>query len=196
MRVNIYAEEMSEDIEIIAKEIDGRNFTGLRFYMYLPVTEAGGTQVRGKFLHRIGDDDSAAVTFWGKRDLRIVLRKALALLDEHSSPSLAEDVRERAAKALAAFWHNPWDTISVGAKDMYLGAAAAAIRSMPLPSESGWRTMEDAPRDGSCFLACIAGFVPLVAAWMEGRWASVPDNRPYPPTHWMPLPPAPLAPKD
>jgi len=30
-----------------------------------------------------GDDDSAAVTFWGKRDLREVLRKALTLLDAH-----------------------------------------------------------------------------------------------------------------
>jgi len=29
------------------------------------------------------DDDSAAVTFWGKQDLRVVLRKALAMLDEH-----------------------------------------------------------------------------------------------------------------
>jgi hypothetical protein len=34
-------------------------------------------------MHRPGDDDSAAVTFWGKRDLRDVLRKALALLDKH-----------------------------------------------------------------------------------------------------------------
>ena len=39
--------------------------------------------VRGPFMHRPGDDDSAAVTFWGKRDLRELLRKALDLLDEH-----------------------------------------------------------------------------------------------------------------
>lgn len=90
MRVNVYAEEMTERVEIISKEIDGRKFTGLRFYLELPVTRADLTidgqnpaQLRGPFIHRPGDDDSAAVTFWGKRDLRDVLRKALALLDEH-----------------------------------------------------------------------------------------------------------------
>ena len=34
-------------------------------------------------MHREGDDDSSAVTFWGKRDFRDVLRKALAMLDAH-----------------------------------------------------------------------------------------------------------------
>ena len=42
--------------------------------------------VQGPFLHRPGDDDSAAVTFWGKRDLRTMLRQALALLDAHYAP--------------------------------------------------------------------------------------------------------------
>ena len=40
-------------------------------------------QARGKFMHHPGDDDSAAVTFWGKKDLRRALVKALALLDDH-----------------------------------------------------------------------------------------------------------------
>lgn len=66
MQVNIYAEEMTDRVKIIGKEIDGHTFTGCRFY-----------------IHRPGDDDSAAVTFWGKRDLRPLLRRALALLDEH-----------------------------------------------------------------------------------------------------------------
>ena len=95
MRVNVYAEEMTERIEIISKEIEGNTFTGLRFYMELPVTlpavtdwsisEDGKTtrHVKGPFMHHPGDDDSAAVTFWGKQDLRTVLRKALAMLDEH-----------------------------------------------------------------------------------------------------------------
>ena len=103
MRVNVYAEEMTDRVEIISKTIDGREFTGLRFYLELPVTvpkqrgsgwSAPGAlaaadhpneteNVRGPFLHRAGDDDSAAVTFWGKRDLRDVLRKALAQLDAH-----------------------------------------------------------------------------------------------------------------
>jgi hypothetical protein len=82
MRVNVYAEEMTDRIEIIGKEIDGHTFTGLRFYLELPAT-VNCQQYQGPFMHRPGDDDSAAVTFWGKRDLRAVLRKALAALDEH-----------------------------------------------------------------------------------------------------------------
>lgn len=82
MRVNVYAEEMTDRIEIISKEIDGQVFTGLRFYLELPAT-VDGKQHQGPFIHRPGDDDSAAVTFWGKRDLRNVLRKALAMLDDH-----------------------------------------------------------------------------------------------------------------
>lgn len=100
---------MTDRIEIIGKDIDGQTFTGLRFYLELPVTVGGGyggtargahrsvedseevnapingkpAQVSGPFMHRPDDDDSAAVTFWGKRDLRDVLRLALAKLDEH-----------------------------------------------------------------------------------------------------------------
>lgn len=102
MRVNVYAEEMTDRIEIISKEIDGQTFTGLRIYLELPVTiRNNGThrvvegpcvdvaengkdaQVAGPFYHRPGDDDSSAVTFWGKQDLRGVLRKALDMLDAH-----------------------------------------------------------------------------------------------------------------
>jgi len=87
MRVNIYAEEMTDKVSIITKEItepDGtaRTFTGLRIYLELPVTQAG-LQIKGPFIHHPGDDDSSAVTFWGKQDLRDVLRKALDLLDQH-----------------------------------------------------------------------------------------------------------------
>jgi len=86
MRVNIYAEEMTEQVEIIEKTVDGHTYTGLRIYLHLPVTLPDGTQARGAFMHRPMDDDSSAVTFWGKRDLRGVLRKALALLDAHYPP--------------------------------------------------------------------------------------------------------------
>lgn len=85
MRVNVYAEEMTDRVELITKEIDGQKFTAVRFYLELPATVDGKTY-RGPFVHRPGDDDSGAVTFWGKRDFRDVLRKALALLDEHYSP--------------------------------------------------------------------------------------------------------------
>lgn len=82
MRVNVYAEEITDRIEIISKEVNGQTFTGLRFYLYLPVT-IRDRQHRGPFLHGPDDDDSAAVTFWGKRDMRDAFRKALALLDTH-----------------------------------------------------------------------------------------------------------------
>jgi hypothetical protein len=88
MRVNVYAEEMTNRVQIISKEIDGHTFTGLRFYLELPVTlpthstNEEPTYVSGPFIHRPGDDDSAAVTFWGK-DLRMLLRRALLLLDDH-----------------------------------------------------------------------------------------------------------------
>lgn len=92
MRVNVYAEEMTDRIEIIEKTIDGQIFRAVRFYLYLPVTEfpkpslppdgEPPTQHRGPFLHREGDDDSAAVTFWGKHDLENVLEKALQMLRE------------------------------------------------------------------------------------------------------------------
>jgi len=90
MRVNVYAEEMTDRIEIIEKG----GFTGLRLYLYLPVTqneviEEDGqghkkeVQIRGPFIHHEGDDDSSAITFWGKQDLRVILGKALLLLNAH-----------------------------------------------------------------------------------------------------------------
>ncbi len=101
MRVNVYAEEMTDRVEIVEKVIDGVTFTGVRFYLYLPATIPSSgpvdqdvtklppqyrRQATGPFIHREGDDDSAAVTFWGKTDLRAVLRKALTLLDDHYGP--------------------------------------------------------------------------------------------------------------
>jgi hypothetical protein len=105
MRVNIYAEEMPQPprLEIIEKPIEDQVFTGLRIYLELPVSfkayrglhddkyvvpvapdEQGAVrQLQGPFLHRPGDDDSSAVTFWGKQDLRSVLEQALRMLDEH-----------------------------------------------------------------------------------------------------------------
>ena len=92
MRVNVYAEEMTERVEIISKVVDGHTFTGIRFYLELPVTTPiqdghgntiGNTVHKGPFMHKAGDDDSSAVTFWGKSDLRVMLNKALYLLDLH-----------------------------------------------------------------------------------------------------------------
>jgi len=93
MRVNVYAEEMTDRVEIVTKRILGVEYTGLRMYMELPCTvpvkQPGHSSkvvcenVSGPFIHNDGDDDSAAITFWGKKDLREVLQKALDMLDEH-----------------------------------------------------------------------------------------------------------------
>ena len=64
MRVNIYAEEMTDRVELVRKG----EFTGVRFYMHLPVTlnvADGNSQVRGPFMHRPDDDDSAAGNILG-----------------------------------------------------------------------------------------------------------------------------------
>lgn len=100
MRVNIYAEEMTDRIEVIEKEIDGVKFEALRMYTYLPVTKevventhAGAVkktvQVQGPFIHREGDDDSAAITFWSRGKLRGLLQKAIEVLDEHHAKKAA-----------------------------------------------------------------------------------------------------------
>lgn len=98
MRVNIYAEEMTRRVEIVEKTIDGITFTGLRIYLYMPVTTPQGGQIQGPFIHREGDDDSSAVTFWGKTSFRDVLRDALEMLDAHfakrSSKELGAAVNE------------------------------------------------------------------------------------------------------
>jgi hypothetical protein len=75
MRVNVYAEEMTGKVGFVTKTIDGIEYVGVRFWLYLPVTvrdsKVGGPdEVQGPFMHRDGDDDSSAVTFWGKRTLQ------------------------------------------------------------------------------------------------------------------------------
>ena len=89
MRVNVYAEELTDRIQIVQKG----EFTGIRFYLELPISLAtppatlgaqpGIAHISGPFLHHAGDDDSSAVTFWGKRDLRAILGKALMMLNSH-----------------------------------------------------------------------------------------------------------------
>jgi len=63
MRVNVYAEELTNRVEIVEKRVGGTKFTGLRFYLELPVTvkrEGGVNIYKGPFQHHEGDDDSAA----------------------------------------------------------------------------------------------------------------------------------------
>jgi len=90
MKVNIYAEELTDRVEMTAK----KPFVGISFYLELPASFVDGrpatredtvpaTQMRAPFIHRPGDDDSAAVTFWAtdRERLRALLKNALAVLD-------------------------------------------------------------------------------------------------------------------
>ena len=87
MRVNVYAEEMTNRVEIVEKN----GFLGVRFYTELPVTQAqhdeqgkyrGATQHKGPFMHHPGDDDSAAVTFWSRVGAKEMFQKAIELIDD------------------------------------------------------------------------------------------------------------------
>jgi len=81
MRVNIYAEELTDLVEVISKDIDGHTYNAVRFWLQLPAT-VNGVQHKAPFMHRPGDDDSSAVTFWGRKQLRDMFVKAIEKLDE------------------------------------------------------------------------------------------------------------------
>jgi hypothetical protein len=79
MRVNVYAEELTSRIVAVVKTVEGRTLRGVRFMLAFP-----GQDGRPQwFIHRDGDDDSSAVTFWGEPDQLVArLREAIALLEE------------------------------------------------------------------------------------------------------------------
>lgn len=93
MRINVYAEELTNRVEIVSKLVEGNTFTGLRFWLALPVTQQVQTssgpvqaQIKGPFLHGPDDDDSAAITFWSDQpaeDLASLLDTARAALRKH-----------------------------------------------------------------------------------------------------------------
>lgn len=101
MRVNVYAEEMTERVELVSKQTPEGDFVGVRFYLELPV-KTNGLEVRGPFHHKPDDDDSAAVTFWGKRQLRVMLNRALDLLDQVDRQKTVHDFNQLARKAVVA----------------------------------------------------------------------------------------------
>jgi hypothetical protein len=78
MRVNVYAEELTDHVSLVLKNVEGRTIKGIRFALAFPGPD-GKPQW---FIHRAGDDDSSAVTFWGEpAELTARLRQALALLE-------------------------------------------------------------------------------------------------------------------
>jgi hypothetical protein len=54
MRVNIYAEELTQEVEIIEKEVGTLKFYGIRLYLKSPQ----------ELIYTSIDDNRSAVTFW------------------------------------------------------------------------------------------------------------------------------------
>jgi len=69
MRVNVWAEELTERCEVLHKEVHGKMFIGIRLYLELPVTKNLGEGVvihKGPFMMKHDRDNSAAITIWGE----------------------------------------------------------------------------------------------------------------------------------
>jgi hypothetical protein len=96
MRVNVYAEEMTQRVELVRKRMGHEEFTGVRFYLELPAT-VNGINLSGPFMNKPGDDDSSAVTFWGKQALVVALFKALRVLVATEDPHIAVMVEDYSA---------------------------------------------------------------------------------------------------
>lgn len=100
MRVNIYAEELTERVEVVYKNVEGEGFIGLRFFLELPICIPGGSghavSHRGPFIKKSGDDDSSAVTFWASDGDK--LRKLLARASAHLAnyPARGETIAKQA----------------------------------------------------------------------------------------------------
>ena len=83
--VNIYAEDLTDRIEVLSKDIEGVSYTGLVLYLEPPtVIKSGhyaGQNLPGSCLYR--DSGPYTLTVWGKRDLRDLLDKMKDALDHH-----------------------------------------------------------------------------------------------------------------
>jgi hypothetical protein len=70
MRVNIYAEELSDDVRVVTTTADtGRIYSGVRIFMHST----------DRLHHSDSDDDRSAVTLWGEK------KKLIALLEKAKS---------------------------------------------------------------------------------------------------------------
>lgn len=68
MRINVYTEELTNEVEVIEKD----GFHGLRFYLKSPDT-----------LHRGDDDDRSAITFWGLRTVVPLMEQVVEMLRKY-----------------------------------------------------------------------------------------------------------------
>lgn len=138
---------------------------------------------------------------------RELLKDALSALLERS-PSGAEEMREACAtvaERFATYWQRGSDDadrntdkgkafgeIASEVARQFAGCATQ-IRALPLP-ETGWRTMESAPKDGAWILGWESGGSVYRISWGKNHndqfaWCSVAGSFvPGAITHWLPLP--------
>jgi hypothetical protein len=62
MKVNVYGEELTDQVEVLTRDAKCGHFTGARF------VQAG---------------EFSSITFWSKSDLRVMFRRMLEALDKH-----------------------------------------------------------------------------------------------------------------
>jgi hypothetical protein len=105
MRVNLYSEEVTDEVERRTKIADGVTFTGVEFLVGKRVEQTPG------------DDVSSAVTFWFNDDgvsrghLRTAFTKALAILDGPTMPKEAgksDDEIRAELEVLRQETHRSW----------------------------------------------------------------------------------------
>ena len=74
MRINVYSEELTDRVENVQIFAEGGQFDGIRFYL-----KTHEDLIPPKH----GDDDSNAVTFWGRgrRDLIALFKQAVETLE-------------------------------------------------------------------------------------------------------------------
>jgi len=95
MRVNVYAQEITNRIEVVTATADntGARFVGVRFYL-------DSADCLKPPAHP--DDDSSAVTFWiksGKGGFKPGDENALAVLFEQAATALVAEARTVATRA-------------------------------------------------------------------------------------------------
>ena len=84
MRINVYSQELTKEVELVSKEADtGITYYGIRLYLASP-----------DILHHTEDDDDrSAITFWlpnarsfSKNDLGMVFMNMAAIIAETPDP--------------------------------------------------------------------------------------------------------------
>ena len=84
MRINLYTEELTDDVQVVEKD----GFHGLRFYLKSP----------HELHHDQGDDDRSAITFWGLRTVVPLMLAVADMLRQHEQNlggMLPESINER-----------------------------------------------------------------------------------------------------